>query len=205
MRQSRYSCADDGDLGRGARHCLGSRGGDGKNKVVAVVHELLRDGLAGRLVVLSIMLVNRVGDARIVERLDESLVCLVERFMLGELQDTDLELLFAACAGACSKAACGHKCCSTSEHCKCAATCDISGHADSLLIVSVPPEVQTGSLRKPCRPALAGIQESRPGAEAGRTRLMHGCAPSFPAPRRWGSPSAHEKRSGHREGRGTPP
>jgi hypothetical protein len=55
--------------------------------------------------------------------------------MLGELQDTDLELLFAACAGACSKAACGHKCCSTSEHCKCAATCDISGHADSLLIV----------------------------------------------------------------------
>ncbi len=38
------------------------------------------------------------------------------------------------------------------------------------------------------RPALTGIQDSRPGAEAGRTRLMHGCAPSFPAPRRWGSP-----------------
>lgn len=80
----------DGDLGGGAGDRLGGRCGDGEDQVVTVVHELARDGLAGGLVVLGVLLVNLGVDARLFDGSHEALVGLVERAVLGELQHADL-------------------------------------------------------------------------------------------------------------------
>ena len=92
--------AHDGDLrgGRGGR--LGCGGGDGEDQIHAVAHELARDGLAGGLVVLGVLLVGLIAQAGGVERLDETLVGGIERGVLGELQDADLVGLAVRCRGA---------------------------------------------------------------------------------------------------------
>ena len=82
--------ADDRNVGGCTRDRLGGRRGDSEDQVAILIHERARDGLAGRLVVLSILLIDRGIDARRLDRGDKALVGGVEGGVLGELQDADL-------------------------------------------------------------------------------------------------------------------
>ena len=92
--------ADHGDIRGGARHGLGRGRADGQDEVAALVHELARDGLAGRLVVLGVLLADGGPDSRLLDGRDEALVRRIERRVLGELQDADLEGGVAVASGA---------------------------------------------------------------------------------------------------------
>ena len=97
-----------GNVGGGAGDRLRGGRGDGKDQVVAVVHELARDGLAGGLVVLRVLLINLGVDARLFDGGHEALVGLVQRAVLGELQHADL--VGSACGGRAALAGRGALC-----------------------------------------------------------------------------------------------
>ena len=78
--------ADDGDLVGGAGDGLGGGCRDREDEVITIVHELVGDRLTGGLIVLGVLLIDVVGDAGFVERIDKALVGGVERGVLGELQ-----------------------------------------------------------------------------------------------------------------------
>ena len=75
----------DGDIGSRCRGCLCGGRGDRVNEVDAVAHELRADGLAGRLVVLGVLLVELDVQTAFLEGLDKTFVGGVERAVLGEL------------------------------------------------------------------------------------------------------------------------
>ena len=91
--------AHDGDVARRGGYGLGGRRGDDVDQVVAVARELGGDGGTGALVVVGVLLVDRVLDARLVEGLDEALVGGIEGGVLRELQDADLVGLLAGVVG----------------------------------------------------------------------------------------------------------
>ena len=75
------------------------------------VHELARDGLAGGLVVLGVLLVDGDGEAGGVDGLDEALVGGVQGSVLGQLDHADLVgLLAGRGVGAVAGAAAGKDC-----------------------------------------------------------------------------------------------
>ena len=91
--------AHDGDVRGGTGHGLRGGRGDGQDEVVAIVHELGGDGLAGGLVVLGVLLVDGVRDAALVQCLHEALVGVVEGVVLRELEHADLVGLVRAARG----------------------------------------------------------------------------------------------------------
>ena len=82
--------AHDGDVLGCRGHGLGGGGGYDKDEVVSVAYQLGGDGRAGGLVVLGILLVDLVLDARVVQGGHDAVVGGVEGGVLGELQHADL-------------------------------------------------------------------------------------------------------------------
>ena len=78
----------DGGRRRGSGLCCRRR--DRIDKVISIIYELLSDGLAGRLLTGRVLLIDLIGNTRIIECLYEALVCLIERRMLYELEYADL-------------------------------------------------------------------------------------------------------------------
>ena len=82
--------AHDGDVLGSVGGRLRGGGRDGEDQIVAVAYQLAGDGLARRLVVLGVLLVDGVVDAGIIQGLHKTLVGGVERGVLGKLQHADL-------------------------------------------------------------------------------------------------------------------
>ena len=78
-------------------------GSDGEDEVAAVVHERLRNRLAGGLVVLRVLLLNLVGDTGVIERLHKAGVGGIKSAVLGELQHADLVGGAGGGAGTCGR------------------------------------------------------------------------------------------------------
>ena len=87
----------DGDLRRGLRSRLRGRRGNGKDQIDLIVDKLRSDGRAVRNLTLRVLHINVVlAEARRNQRVDEALTGCVERGVLGELDDADLEISGAA-------------------------------------------------------------------------------------------------------------
>ena len=98
----------------GGRRCgsgLRCRCRDRIDEVIAIIYELLSDGLAGGLLTGGVLLINLVRNAGIIKGLYEAFICLIECGMLYELEYADLiGLAIARLGGRCGRRV-GLRCC----------------------------------------------------------------------------------------------
>ena len=118
LRRIGYGRKNNRNGGRRSGSGLGCRSCDRVDEVIAIVYELLGDGLAGGLLAGRILLIDLVGNSGIIECLYEALVCLIECGMLYELKYADLIGLAIARLGC----RCGRRiglCCGCRRLCCC--------------------------------------------------------------------------------------
>ena len=85
-----HSRKHDGDLCGGCCGRLGCRCGDGEDQIITVIDKLLSNGLAGGLLAGSVLLVNLVVKACVIQCCHKALIALVQGCMLYQLQYADL-------------------------------------------------------------------------------------------------------------------
>ncbi len=119
----RHSRKHDGDLCGSGGSGLGCRCGNGEDQIIAVIHKLLCDGLASRLLAGSVLLVDLIADACIIQCCHKAFIALIQCRMLYQLQDADLigraiislcclrRGLCSLCCSACCCLFCCRRCC----------------------------------------------------------------------------------------------